>query len=228
MTNALLYGGAVRSFEPADIDLRDTSKQPLVIWWLPYNEHGSVCGTVVTIDNPNELPTPTGSDPDATQNPDSGGLPTCSPVDFSGYQVLTNRGHTHPLEIGPMCRVAADPEYWEAESGDTREGPDSFIWEFDDLKKLDWNDMVLMFDPQPDCSMRITFIAGDYVRWGVYLDLMGPDGAVIDDFWEPGDVYTVPEPSIPLQPGLDLGDQHIHAPCCGERINCHPDAPVGA
>ena len=69
MTNALLYGGAVRSFEPAEIDLADTSKEPLVVWWLPDREHGLVCGTVVVIDNPGTLPGPSGTDPDPTLNP---------------------------------------------------------------------------------------------------------------------------------------------------------------
>ena len=69
MTNALLYGGSVQTFDPVEIDLVDTSKEPLVIWWLPYREHGLVCGTVVVIDNPNPLPTPSGTEPDPTLDP---------------------------------------------------------------------------------------------------------------------------------------------------------------
>jgi prepilin-type N-terminal cleavage/methylation domain-containing protein len=79
-TNALLYGGAVRSFEPAEIDLADTSKEPLVIWWLPDREHGVVCGSVVVIDNPNTLPEPTGTEPDTTLTPDSTSEPTSEPT----------------------------------------------------------------------------------------------------------------------------------------------------
>ena len=71
MTNALLYGGGVHSFEPTEIDLADTSKAPLVTWWLPDREHGLVCGTVVVIENPNELPSPSGTEPDSELNPDS-------------------------------------------------------------------------------------------------------------------------------------------------------------
>jgi prepilin-type N-terminal cleavage/methylation domain-containing protein len=71
MTNALLYGGSVRSFEPAEIDLEDSTHEPLVIWWLPDREHGNVSGTVVVVTNPNPLPTPTGTEPDAVLNPDS-------------------------------------------------------------------------------------------------------------------------------------------------------------
>ena len=70
MTSALLYGGSVRSFEPATIDLDDPTKEPLVIWWLPDREHGVVCGTVVVIENPNELPTPSGTEPDITLPPE--------------------------------------------------------------------------------------------------------------------------------------------------------------
>ena len=71
MANALLYAGHVRTFEPADIDLADSTNEPLVIWWLPDREHGLVCGTVVVVDNPNPLPEPSGTEPDATFNPDS-------------------------------------------------------------------------------------------------------------------------------------------------------------
>ena len=74
-TNALLYGGAVRTFEPTDIALDDPSKEPLVVWWLPDREHGVVCGSVVVIENPNPLPEPTGTEPDAELNP----VPTSEP-----------------------------------------------------------------------------------------------------------------------------------------------------
>ena len=73
--NALLYGGSVRTFEPAEIDFADTSNEPLVIWWLPDREHGLVCGTVVVIDNPGTLPGPSGTDSDTTVTPD----PTSDP-----------------------------------------------------------------------------------------------------------------------------------------------------
>ena len=46
-----------------------------MIWWLPYNEHANVCGTVVVIDHPNPLPTPTDTEPDTTLTPD----PTSAP-----------------------------------------------------------------------------------------------------------------------------------------------------
>ena len=93
MTHAVMYGGNVRSFEPEEIDLADTSSEPLVIWWLPHNEHGEVCGTVVVVDNPNTLPGPSGTDPDPALNPDTGGGTTdpppeptdCAPSASSGY-----------------------------------------------------------------------------------------------------------------------------------------------
>ncbi|MCG8583959.1 MAG: prepilin-type N-terminal cleavage/methylation domain-containing protein [Pirellulales bacterium] len=72
MTNALLYGGSVSTFEPTEIDLEDPSHEPLVIHWLPDREHGLVCGSVVTIDNPNPLPSPTGSETDPTLSGDPG------------------------------------------------------------------------------------------------------------------------------------------------------------
>ncbi|MCG8583770.1 MAG: LamG domain-containing protein, partial [Pirellulales bacterium] len=83
MVNALLYGGSVRSFELAEIDLTDSTNEPLVLWWLPYNEHGNVCGTVVTIDNPNELPEPSGTEPDVTleAEPSEGPEENCSEND---------------------------------------------------------------------------------------------------------------------------------------------------
>ena len=118
MTNALLYGGSVRSFESAEIDLDDTSSEPLVIWWLPDREHGSVCGSVVTIDNPNPLPSPTGTDPDPTLTPSGSEPPPelsepCGggygelvahwtfddPVDYG--RDATGNGHTGTLHGSP-------------------------------------------------------------------------------------------------------------------------------
>ena len=89
MTNALLYGGSVRTFEPAEIDLADTTHEPLVRWWLPDRENGQVCGTVVTVTNPGALPEPTGSEPDSgssTPPPTDTPLPTaCAPSASNGY-----------------------------------------------------------------------------------------------------------------------------------------------
>lgn len=75
-TNALMYGGNVRTFEPVDIDLADSSSEPLAIWWLPYGEHGNVCGTVVVVTNPNELPGPSGgTEPDSVLTPEPSSNP---------------------------------------------------------------------------------------------------------------------------------------------------------
>ena len=70
-TNALMFAGHVRTFEPADINLADASGEPLVVWWLPQREHGIVCGTVVVVDNPNTLPEPDSSEPEPTLEPDT-------------------------------------------------------------------------------------------------------------------------------------------------------------
>ena len=90
LVNALLYGGSVRTFEPVDIDLADTSHEPLVAWWLPDREHGLVCGSVVVIDNPTELPEPNGTEPDAELEPDSSIPPSDEPcsVDWPGGNLI--------------------------------------------------------------------------------------------------------------------------------------------
>lgn len=201
MVNALLYGGSVQTFEPTEINLADATSEPLVVWWLPYKEHGEVCGTIVVIDNPGSLPTPSSTEPDAALNPGAT-EPSPSPEPSSsvpppvinpleGYYITTSRGHTHPVELGPFCRVAPDPEHWENVSGYTREGPDSYIWEFEDLEKPDWNDMVLMFDPQPDGTIRVTHIEGDYYRnASIHLVLYNANDDVIHEPFELGDVFT--------------------------------------
>ena len=48
-SHALLYGGSVRSFDLTEIDPTLAGNVPIVEWWLPYGEHGSVCGTVVSV-----------------------------------------------------------------------------------------------------------------------------------------------------------------------------------
>ena len=129
MANALLYGGSVKSFEPAEIDLADTTHEPLVIWWLPYNEHGNVCGTVVTIDNPNPLPTPSGTEPDPTleDDPSDSDEPPepsyCAPSAGNGwvsglcgeYRVGNNNfeGPVHTARIDPDLFFPFGPGYTE-------------------------------------------------------------------------------------------------------------------
>ena len=78
MTNALMYGGSVQTFAPADIDLDDSSYEPLVLWWLPDREHGNVCGTVVVVTNPNPPPSPSSGSPAPAPTP-SGSEPSPSP-----------------------------------------------------------------------------------------------------------------------------------------------------
>ena len=51
---ALLYSGAVRAFEPDEIDLTDDTYQPFVTWWLPHEDENTVCGKVIEIDNEGE------------------------------------------------------------------------------------------------------------------------------------------------------------------------------
>lgn len=94
--HALMYGGSVRTFEPTDIELADTTKEPLVRWWLPYEEHGLVCGTVVIVDDGSHLPPPQpssmGSDPDITLSPNPTSPPGSDPnapdteCDYTPYQ----------------------------------------------------------------------------------------------------------------------------------------------
>ena len=77
--NALLYAGSVKTFEPTEIDLADTSHEPLVIWWLPSREHGKVCGTVVVVENPNPSPTPSPAPSPTPPSPTPAPTPTPSP-----------------------------------------------------------------------------------------------------------------------------------------------------
>ena len=134
--NALLYGGSVQTFELAEIDLADMSSEPLVIWWLPYSEHGNVCGSVVSIDNPNSLPTtPPGTEADPTL-PELPPEPTyCSPTagngwtsglcgeyrpganNFAGEPVSRiDADLRYPYGTGDACEAAADAggkhQYW--------------------------------------------------------------------------------------------------------------------
>ena len=104
MINALLYSGRVQAFEPTEIDLADATHEPLVVWWLPDREHGHVCGTVVVVENPNPLPGPSGTEPDATLNPDSTPAPSpsddapCSSLDWTSSTLVIEE--TVPSELG--------------------------------------------------------------------------------------------------------------------------------
>ena len=138
--NALLYGGSVRTFELAEIDLTNTSNEPLVIWWLPYSEHGLVCGSVVSIDNPGTLPpSPSGSSPDPTieASPAPDDVSTaCNdtgyvcglrgeyrhrPAGETGLQTWSWTEPTYILRIDPDLGMSGKPQ-------GTEQGQKSFRW----------------------------------------------------------------------------------------------------
>jgi prepilin-type N-terminal cleavage/methylation domain-containing protein len=125
-TNALLYGGAVRSFEPAEIDLTDPSKNPLVIWWLPDREHGVVCGSVVVIVNPNTLPEPSSGEPyadieiveveDEYDDDDDDDQPVCDPRAF-----IPGEGYPEVRDWSIRFngnRLFLDPSNWQLNTWD--------------------------------------------------------------------------------------------------------------
>ena len=129
LVNALLYGGSVRSFEPTEIDLADTTHEPLVVWWLPDREHGFVCGSVVVIDNPNEPPEPSGTEPDATLTPEPTSEPSVSePPDVPDSGDVTLCSGSSPTSwvsglcgeyrdgsdnfSGPTCDFRVDPDFF--------------------------------------------------------------------------------------------------------------------
>lgn len=112
--------------------------------------------------------------------------------DLSEYYVDTSRGYRHLFQLGPNTRLASDPAKWEAISGYTRAGPDSYILEFDDLQVVDWNDMIILVDPLPDGTAHCTHIAGDYKTAGnVKLKLYGPGDVVVKDPFVIGDEFSV-------------------------------------
>ena len=121
--NALLYGGSVRTFELAEIDLTNTSNEPLVIWWLPYSEHGLVCGSVVSVDNPGTLPGPGGSGPDPTieASPAPGGVET--DCDYTGY-VCGLRGEYRQRPAGEAGRLDLASWSWTGPTYILRIDPD--------------------------------------------------------------------------------------------------------
>ena len=111
---------------------------------------------------------------------------------FDDYYITTSRGFRHFFELGVNTRISADPAAWEAVSGYTRQGPDSYILEFDDLHKPDWNDMVILVDPQPDGSSRCTHIEGDYYRNAkVILELYASDDSPVNVPFNIGDTFVM-------------------------------------
>ena len=112
--------------------------------------------------------------------------------------------HDIPFAEGPRCRVSSTdnvqgwsgtngsglgPAHWEpggpnANSfGAVREGPDSFIFEFEDATDFDWSDCVIMVDPQADGRVKCTFIAK---HAGYTFDLIDPHGNYIFQPFTPG------------------------------------------
>ncbi len=123
--------------------------------------------------------------------------------EVSECYIDTSRGYRHLFELGPNTRIA-DPAKWEAASGYTRAGPDSYFLVFDDLKIPDWNDMIILVDPLPDGTTHCTHVAGDYMSAGrVGLKLYGGDGEPIHDPFKIGHEFTLNGHLKPLSYGMN-------------------------
>ncbi|MCG8583637.1 MAG: LamG domain-containing protein [Pirellulales bacterium] len=189
MVNALLYGGSVRSFELAEIDLTDSTNEPLVLWWLPYSENGNVCGTVVTIDNPNELPTPTGSDPDVTLIPENtpqsteGECGTCDPsTSLVAHYPLDDPDPAEDITgNGNHGQTFGDPVFHSDRGGCMFfDGTDDYINVPDEVLEDDAGTVSLWmratgFSGDPD--VRLAF--GNYYNGSVNRFYIGQDDASI-------------------------------------------------
>jgi len=177
--NVVFFDGHVESMLPTYID-------PCGEYQIALGGNGGgCCGDDPDLNYRERWEPRTGTDPDLDRT-------STDYDDLSQYYVLTSRGYSHVLELGPLCRAVEDPEACASQFGYTLQGPDSFIWVFDDLQVLDWNDMFLMFDPQSDGSIRVTHIAGDYWSAGrVTLVLHGPGDQVLIDPYRIGDVFVI-------------------------------------
>jgi prepilin-type N-terminal cleavage/methylation domain-containing protein/prepilin-type processing-associated H-X9-DG protein len=123
---------------------------------------------------------------------------------FSEYYVDTSRGYRHFFELSANTRISPNPEMWEAASGDYRTGPDSYILEFDDLQVADWDDMIILVNPQPDGTSICKHIAGDYWwRGKVTLDLYATDDTPIHTPFTIGQEFSIDGGAQPLSYGMN-------------------------
>ncbi len=118
-------------------------------------------------------------------------------------RTFSEYGETHdiPFSEGPRCRVCSPSNttgnsanvgnpYWLPGGGGLGnpnnfelEGPDSFIFEFEDATDFDWTDCVIFVDPQSDGRVRCRF-AAKYA--GYTFDLIDPHGNFAFQPFEPG------------------------------------------
>ena len=125
-------------------------------------------------------------------------------ANFAEYYVTTSRGYRHFFELSANTRIAANPEYWEAQSGYRRATAESYMLEFDDLFKPDWDDMIILVDPQPNGTSLCMHIAGDYWSRGrVRLELYAPDGSAVHVPFNIGQQFTVNGTGLPLSYGMN-------------------------
>ncbi|MCG8583254.1 MAG: prepilin-type N-terminal cleavage/methylation domain-containing protein, partial [Pirellulales bacterium] len=183
MTNALLYGGSVATFEPAEIDLEDASHEPLVLHWLPDREHGLVCGSVVTVDNPNALPSPTGSEPDSSQPPGSGGSnypPGCESTsdafsdgvgfpELAGYTVNLYNGSNAYVGTFPVDESAPVNQVVNVRSNSYE------VW-FEDGGHGMWDDLNLRFLRLPSGDIEVYVTRANS---GIAYELVDADGNTV-------------------------------------------------
>ncbi|MCG8587469.1 MAG: prepilin-type N-terminal cleavage/methylation domain-containing protein [Pirellulales bacterium] len=145
-SHALLYGGSVRAFELAEIDPADASNEPLVTWWLPYGENGNVCGTVVSITNPNPLPGPGTTDPEITIEEDSNSPPQSDQCvwfadhnyaghgPYSEYGTYTESGPSFRNGYSVVPYFHTDYRAWNGNENGQCDGCNVATWEFNGLE----------------------------------------------------------------------------------------------
>ena len=182
--NALMYGGNVRTFESTDIDLADTTHEPLVTWWLPDREHGLVCGSVVVITNPNPPPGPSGGtdpeptfQPDASQpsppSPDSGTPPGVPPagstspcfVEGSGFPELLGGQYLKAQLCPNFIPSPIYPDYIDIPLDASHDRvkmefrtANSYELNFEDWTDWDWGDHRVSFTREPNGDITICYV----------------------------------------------------------------------
>lgn len=170
MAHALLYGGSVRQFERSMIvpaDMTDaTQRERLAIWWMPYNEHNILCGSVVAV----------------TDFTSPGPAVVCyDPVhgflEVPPMSVRVWSGSTHKYDI-PL-----DPDGWNIRyAASPAPSETSYILEIEDLPietaDMDFNDLRIQFTRTADGDILIEVVGKSA---GYNFNVLDENGVVNTD-----------------------------------------------
>jgi prepilin-type N-terminal cleavage/methylation domain-containing protein len=119
---------------------------------------------------------------------------------------------------GMIIQIAKDGLRCRLSTKRTTSVPGGYVLEIEAWKNWDWNDLIIVVEPQPDGSVKAT--AADAISSPFEFDLLGPNGDVLKTGFHKGANYTTPAIAEPRKSsyGVNAMAEYFDLTADGSRI----------